>query len=1045
MNIIQKPGLNSNCYYGTYRQKGDITTIGLHHTLGPKTSVDSVISTFNTRTASNTNGLRISTPFIIDGAGNIYQLFDEAYASDHGVRNQKSIGIELCNLGPVGYNTEEGRWENTLGVHGSTYLPPSDIITLPQPFREHTSKNGKFKCGGLYYHNYPNAQIDALIDLIVYLCNKWGIPIYTPLTTHAGFAWRQNNNEANKVPGIFSHTNTVAEEGDSLAPGRLRGKEDIYPHPYLMSRLAAINGQAVNSPIVTNTNGGSFTGSTGSNTNNLLNNRNINIATPLNGGTGVNVGAFESADQFNENFTAFFNQIDRNVANIELSQTEATWGKRSNELEESDWIGLRQFLMYLTSCYNPGSLMPFVELIPTYDLSKASQDNFNQNGTPYPKEGSTSKETLNLLNKNWKTSLNPLLDQINNASKFLSNPNNSQSNFNSFINKFAGSPSNVAENTDLFTLDPFKEGISEMGVTSKSGQSIKDVRNIGYRVYGQLVSTPEHIGKSNGSKPGAIGFTKFEVQAGSQSNNGLALISFELHDLQGNKFTDLNSPWSFIFNVRTGSQAGDFYFRYGWQIRVPMPGDDKDKFSKNFWEHEGWKIFGEGVRKEMMARVKSGSLLLTLTQSSNFDAIFRSEFYDDDTNQFTINKNLLYDGKSYIKLAVLNPEISTNADGSMTAKLLFRTTAALLGECPLAQSLLTQKLVLNRKEVTLTELLVAIEHDNNMFSLYPIENPEIKKNKEAQINRATSLNIDRMLTGETNQNLVKVIGPYKGGNRGGGINPNLIKLVITDERAAEFLPVNKLDKSLLAWFRDVLLENDCTLLSAAYGSGAGINAAYVVTTTQQLPYDNSNIQKQSVQVNGEVIRNNGRIVSIAGDMIDFDVFSYRFQGSLVESINLTKSDKPNALTRKTNFDFAGLSTYDSETITGEVKPPTIAEKKRNLMILFSQMEMVEINCICHPWIGPGCSVFIKGTGIFDGEYMCLEVTHNYEGKFTSLLKCARIRPVDDSENQIIENKTEAKLDGISNFTSAVTSQQSDANFLTGKKDSSDNGSFKGSL
>lgn len=1042
MNIIQKSGLNSNCYYGVYRQKGDITTIGLHHTLGPKTSVDSVISTFNTRTATNPSGLKISTPFIIDGAGNIYQLFDEAYASDHGVRNQKSIGIELCNLGPVGYNTEEGRWENTLGVHGSTYLSPSDIITLPQPFRQHTSKNGKFKCGGLYYHNYPTAQIDALIDLIVYLCNKWGIPIYTPLTTPAGFGWRQNNNEANKVPGIYSHTNTVAEEGDLLAPAKLRGKEDIYPHPYLMSRLAAINGQAVSSPIVTNSPGSSFVGSTGSNSR-TFNNPNINVATPLNGVQGTNVGGFESADQFNENFTAFFNQIDRNVANIELSQTEATWGKRSNELEESDWIGLRQFLLYLTSFYNPGSLLPFVELIPTYDLTQASQESFNQG---YAKEGSVSKETLSQLSKNWKTSFNPLADQIANASKYLSNPNTSQNNFNEFINKFGGQNSfDVGNSPDLFTLDPFKEGISQMGVSSKAGQSIKDVRGIGYRIYGQLVSTPEHVGKTNGSKPGAIGFTKFEVQAGSQANNGLALITLELHDLQGNKFTDLNSPWSFIFNVRTGSQAGDFYFRYGWQIRVPMPGDESDKFSKPFWEHEGWKIFGEGVRKEMMTRVKTGSLLLTLTQSSNFDSIFRSETYDSSTQQFTINKNLLYDGKSYVKLAVLNPEINTNADGSMTAKLLFRTTAALLGDCPLAQSLLTQNLVLNRKEVTLTELLVAIEHDNNMFSLYPIENPELRKNKEAQISKATSLNIDRMLAGDTNQNLVKVVGPYRGGNRGGGINPNLVKLTITDERAAEFLPVNKLDKSLLAWFRDVLLENDCTLLSAAYGSGAGINAAYVITTTQQIDIDNSNIQKQSVQVNGEVVRSNGQIVSIAGDMIDVDVFSYRFQGSLVESINFTKSDKPNALTRKANFDFANLSTYDSETITGEIKPPTIAEKKRNLMILFSQMEMVEISCICHPWIGPGCSVFLKGTGIFDGEYMCLEVTHNNEGKFTSLLKCARIRPVDDTQDQMIENKTEAKLDGNSNFASAVTSQQSDVNYLIGKKDSSNNGSFKGSL
>lgn len=705
-----------------------------------------------------------------------------------------------------------------------------------------------------------------------------------------------------------------------------------------------------------------------------------------------------------QNFTAVFEQINRNVENAELSDTSVTWGKRSNPSEDSDWITLKQFLLYLATRYMPHTLFPFVELIPDSTVAVGPSDG----GVPDDVQNNILKASKKIkdLKKAGK-----IVEDL----KFMTElpPGYSKEKFDA-----GAAASNRAKlNADLFSLDPFKEGNDSLYGLNAGGLAIKKEKGVGVRVYGQVVLTPNPI-DGVPSKPGAIGFTSLEVQAGQQSDNGMALIKMTLVDVQGNKFTDINSPWAFIYDA--APMNGGYWFRYGWQLRMPTPADKSDMSSRLFWNHPGWALF-EAEKLQLASQMLIGKNIITLTQAINIDladaktgalSLFDEGVeYDDATGQVSINQNNINE-KNYVKLSILNPELQVDPNGALTATLSFRTTGAITQLIPLTYATLTRQICSKGNVFYLTDLILAVVADSQLFG--SITEPEAKRVLKQQ---TIQDDLQRRINTRNVDNLVYVVGLDDGS--GGDVHPDSVIIKVSSKYMKQIMtPTKDNSMTLIRWLRQVLQDNQCELQSAATGSGAGINASWIITTTQQIEKDKI-VYKQEI--------NNGSAFNNLQDTLvgEKDVFAYRHQGSLVEAISIEKSETPTSMSIAADFAVGDLLSFEGkpQDLIAELKKPlTAAGRKRNLMAIFAQMQSCTIEALAHPWIGPGKTIFIKGMGFYDGGYICMEVTHKLEGhKFTTSLKGSRILLGDKKKDQQ-ENVAFAQLNGKSNITQNVTKQ-----------------------
>lgn len=705
-----------------------------------------------------------------------------------------------------------------------------------------------------------------------------------------------------------------------------------------------------------------------------------------------------------QNFSAVFDQIERNVQNTELSDTTVTWGKRSNPNEDSDWITLKQFLLYLATRYMPHTLFPFVELIP--DTTVASG----------PSDGEVPSDVQNNILKASKK-IKDLKKQakIIDDLKFMTElpPGYSKEKFDSG----AAASNRARNNADLFSLDPFKEGNESLYTLSAGGEAIKKEKGIGVRVYGQVVLTPAPI-DGVPSKPGAIGFTDLEVHAGAQTDNGMALIKMTLIDVQGNKFTDINSPWAFIYDA--APMNGGYWFRYGWQLRMPTPADKSDLSSRLFWNHPGWALF-EKEKIQLASQMLTGKNIITLTQAINTDladtktgalALFEEGVeYNSLTDQVSINKSNV-DEKNYVKLSILNPEIVIDANGAITASLSFRTTGAITQLIPLQYATFVRTMCAKGNVFFLTDLILSVVADSQLFG--SITEPEAKKVLKQQTiqddlqRRRNTRNVD---------NLVYVVGLDDGA--GGDVHPDSIVIKISNKYMKQIMtPTRDASMTLIRWLRQVLQDNECELQSAATGSGAGINSSWIITTTQQ-------IEKEKIIYKKE-INNNSAFNQLQDTLVgEKDVFAFRHQGSLVENISIEKSDTPTSMSIKADYAVGDLLSFEgtSQDLEAELKKPlTAAGRKRNLMAIFAQMQSCSIDALAHPWIGPGKTIFVKGMGFYDGGYICMEVIHKLSGhKFTSTIKGSRIL-LGDKKKEQSENISLSQQNGKNNFCQNVTKQ-----------------------
>jgi len=173
---ITKKHLSSGEYFANSTPKD---TIYLHHTAGSHRP-DWVIDWWNKDRSKNGNKIRVGTSYVIGGKstrnpndikydGQVYEAFHPSYWAHHlGLKsrkntflNQKSIGIEICNYGPLSLSND-GRFF----TYVKTEVPFEDVVELDSPFRGHS-----------YYQRYSDAQLETLEILLKQISNDFDIDL----------------------------------------------------------------------------------------------------------------------------------------------------------------------------------------------------------------------------------------------------------------------------------------------------------------------------------------------------------------------------------------------------------------------------------------------------------------------------------------------------------------------------------------------------------------------------------------------------------------------------------------------------------------------------------------------------------------------------------------------------------------------------------------------------------------------------------------------------------------------------------------------------
>jgi len=747
-----------------------------------------------------------------------------------------------------------------------------------------------------------------------------------------------------------------------------------------------------------------------------------------------------------------FKQINQNIENIEQDDNVpgVIWGQRNNVLEAFDWIGLKQYLLYLCSTYYPESLVPFIELIPKFFTD-----------TPFSVTDNASSDATN--------------ESVQNNS--FSNPIGLDKRFTE--NALRQNAQTQNGGIDLLTIDPFQETTDQLNHLNDAGKEFYNKRGFGYKLFGMISLSPSVQGTET-SKAGTVGFTSIEIEGGSQVNNNMSLITIEMLDVQGNKFLDINSPWSFILNSRPHEVSSDFYFRYGWQVRIPNtePTDTSDIQGKKFWNHPGWGLFdtkgGQDIKNYISSIAKTCDNTITLTQSSN-NSSFQTPGYmiNQQTGFFELNQQTRQLGfENYLTLTLRNPEIKVNQnDGSVTGVLYFMNVSTVANcLCPMVYAKNMQSLVqkIGRGKTDLLTFMASFFADNNAY----FKNPDIKKqfnisqDPTLHVNSVTTTNIygikETNIDTQSVASYISVIGsvPKTDGTETQTqqqnnfyplLDPSTIPIQISNDQANKLyriLQSKDNSETLIGWVNGVLQDNYCTTLSAVgqITSGADLTNNFIIAYEYDKAKLNPNISK-GIRAITNISKDNYQSRLGTQD----DVFSFRFRGSLVEELSIEKLETPSQfqiqvgkqlgqkvlqdpkdITNKNvkniaktgnvpytnatdelsegfrlqakglttlsqvglNKAIQGLNDNNSSNIVYFVsnEAVTYVNKREYLAMLYSQMMGCNIKCLAHPWIKIGLPIGIKGTGFFDGPYLVTKIKHslNTDNKFVSEISGCRI-------------------------------------------------------
>lgn len=208
-------------------------TIFIHHTAGSHRPDWSIDGWAHDRSKSG-GQLAVATAYVIGGIstrdknadfdGLIYRAFDDKYWAHHlGTNqannkflNQKSIGIEICNYGPL-IKTTDGTFLNYV----KSAVPADMAAELPTPYR-----------GFKYYQKYTDKQLIALKELMQDIAHRNPhIDLKTGLRLFIGggaSAFEINQGAEKGVPGIWSHSNVLTT------------KFDVWPQPQLIDLIKSL-------------------------------------------------------------------------------------------------------------------------------------------------------------------------------------------------------------------------------------------------------------------------------------------------------------------------------------------------------------------------------------------------------------------------------------------------------------------------------------------------------------------------------------------------------------------------------------------------------------------------------------------------------------------------------------------------------------------------------------------------------------------------------------------------------------------------------------
>jgi len=205
-----------------FREEQPKSQIFLHHTAGNPSAV-------NTAKYWQQDEAKIATAFVISGNvkanndnekdGSIIQCFSSKFWAYHlGLKqdvfnsfgvpykslDRISVAIEVCNWGQL---TKEA--DGTFKNYVNGIVSNDEVTELENEFKGHK-----------YFHKYTDAQIESLKDLVIFLCDKFGIN-----KTYNDDIFDLTKRAFAGENGIYTH-NSVRKD-----------KVDIYPCPRMINML----------------------------------------------------------------------------------------------------------------------------------------------------------------------------------------------------------------------------------------------------------------------------------------------------------------------------------------------------------------------------------------------------------------------------------------------------------------------------------------------------------------------------------------------------------------------------------------------------------------------------------------------------------------------------------------------------------------------------------------------------------------------------------------------------------------------------------------
>jgi N-acetyl-anhydromuramyl-L-alanine amidase AmpD len=192
--------------------------IYLHHTAGNSSGIN-VFKFWETTQERIATCVAISGPGsedgqIVQGFSSKFWAFHlglkESTFQKHGVAykslDKTSIGIEICNWGQL--TKKDGKFYNYV----NKIVPEDQVIELDKEFK-----------GYKYFHNYSDAQIESVRELLVLWKGRYNIPL-----TYNEDIWGISVRALKGESGVFTH-NSVRTD-----------KIDVYPHPKLIAMLKSL-------------------------------------------------------------------------------------------------------------------------------------------------------------------------------------------------------------------------------------------------------------------------------------------------------------------------------------------------------------------------------------------------------------------------------------------------------------------------------------------------------------------------------------------------------------------------------------------------------------------------------------------------------------------------------------------------------------------------------------------------------------------------------------------------------------------------------------